>query len=83
MKQSIFLKRISLFIIFIFVSVFVIAQDDPGGPGGPGDPGGTPQGWVPIDGGLAALLAAGVGYGAKKAYEYRSKKQKIAKNKME
>jgi hypothetical protein len=32
---------------------------------------------------LAALLAAGVGYGAKKAYEYRSKKQKIAKNKME
>ncbi|HMO34349.1 MAG TPA: hypothetical protein PKE07_15235 [Lacibacter sp.] len=38
------------------------------GPGG--DPEGDPD-LVPIDGGLGFLLAAGVGYGVKKAREYR------------
>lgn len=36
--------------------------------GGP-DPGGNPA--VPIDGGLGFLLAAGVGYGARKVYRNR------------
>jgi hypothetical protein len=36
------------------------------------DPGGDPD--VPIDGGLSLLLAAGVGYVAKKGYEARKKK---------
>ncbi|WP_371860481.1 PID-CTERM protein-sorting domain-containing protein [Segetibacter aerophilus] len=34
-------------------------------------PGGDPD--VPIDGGLSILLAAGVGYVAKKGYEKRKK----------
>jgi len=42
------------------------------GPGG--DPGGDPD-LIPIDGGLGFLLAAGVGYGAKKARDLRKKKE--------
>ncbi|MCE3282538.1 MAG: hypothetical protein K0Q66_1275 [Chitinophagaceae bacterium] len=30
---------------------------------------------VPLDGGLSLLIAAGVGYGAKKAHEMRKKKK--------
>jgi hypothetical protein len=37
----------------------------------PTPPGGDPD--VPIDGGLSILLAAGVGYVAKKGYEKRKK----------
>ena len=63
---------------------FSFAQNSPGGGGlGPNDPGGTSPGWVPIDGGLAVLLAVGVGYGAKKAYDYRSKKQKILRSQLD
>jgi len=36
------------------------------------DPGGDPD--VPIDGGLSLLLAAGVGYVAKKGYDARTRK---------
>ena len=35
------------------------------------DPGGDPD--VPIDGGVSLLIAAGVAYGAKKAYDKRKK----------
>lgn len=58
---------------------------DPGDPFGGGNPGGTnngggggtgggggPVGAVPVDGGLTLLLAAGLGYGARKAYQNRS-----------
>lgn len=38
-----------------------------------------PEGGVPVDGGLGLLLAAGVGYGAKKAYDYRKNKVKCEK----
>lgn len=38
------------------------------------DPGGDPDAAVPIDGGLSLLLAAGVGYVAKKGYDARKKK---------
>ena len=42
------------------------------GPGG--DPGGDPD-LIPIDGGLGFLLAAGVGYGVKKARDFHRKKK--------
>lgn len=41
---------------------------------GPGDPGCDPlDPACPIDGGLSLLIAAGIGLGAKKAYEARNK----------
>ena len=39
------------------------------------DPGGDPDTEVPIDGGVSLLVAAGVAYGAKKAYDKRKKDQ--------
>lgn len=39
------------------------------------DPGGDPDTEVPIDGGVSLLVAAGVAYGAKKAYDKRKKNQ--------
>jgi hypothetical protein len=47
---------------------------NPGDPFGGGNPAGTPTdpvGAVPVDGGLAFLLAAGIGYGARKKYQFR------------
>ena len=41
-------------------------------------PGGDPD--VPIDGGLSILLAAGVGYVAKKGYEKRKKNSEEKKH---
>lgn len=35
----------------------------------PGDPGPDPDPQVPIDGGLSLLVAAGVGYAAKRAHD--------------
>lgn len=64
---------------FLFLSLFVIASvivnAQPGGPGNE-DPGGPQSGGVPLDAGLTVLLAAGAGYGAKKAYDYRKKSKK-------
>jgi len=40
------------------------------------DPGTDPD--IPIDGGLSLLIAAGIGYGAKKAYDKRKKAQKVS-----
>ena len=37
----------------------------------PPDPGGDPDTGVPLDGGLSILVAAGVGYGAKKIRDAR------------
>lgn len=43
--------------------------------GGPGDPGCDPlDPACPIDGGLSLLIAAGIGLGAKKAYNSRKEK---------
>jgi hypothetical protein len=67
--------RFSLILIsFIFVAIDIFAQgpgEEGGGPGG--DPGGDPD-LIPVDGGLGFLLAAGVGYGVKKAREYKRRK---------
>ncbi len=44
--------------------------------GGPGDPGCDPlDPACPIDGGLSLLIAAGIGIGAKKAYDARNKQK--------
>ena len=49
-------------------------SNNPGDPFGGGNPGGNPPvGAVPVDGGLSLLLLAGVGYGARKTYQHRSK----------
>lgn len=40
------------------------------------NPGGDPD-EIPIDGGLSLLIAAGVAYGAKKAYDKRKKGPKV------
>lgn len=37
-----------------------------------GGPGGNPD--TPLDGGLSVLIAAGIGYGAKKVHDNRKKK---------
>jgi hypothetical protein len=53
-----------------------IAQD-PGCPADcPGNPDCLPE-CVPIDGGLSLLIAAGIGLGAKKAYDRKKTMQKI------
>jgi hypothetical protein len=43
--------------------------------GDPEDPGGDPD--APIDGGVSLLIAAGVGYGFKKANDYRKKNKTV------
>lgn len=69
MKQAIIVKRLLIVFFFCLSAAVVVAQGGPGDPGG--DPGGGPIGAIPVDGGLAFLLAAGVGYGAKKMHERR------------
>ena len=69
MKQSFILKQLTLIFFFCLSAVLVFAQ------GGPGDPGGGPVGAIPVDGGLAFLLAAGVGYGAKKVWDGRKSRK--------
>jgi hypothetical protein len=58
-------------------TVLLLAQ---GGPGDPGDPGPDPDPAVPIDGGLTLLIAAGIGYAAKKGYDRRKKMKAEEKN---
>lgn len=55
-------KNILILILILASATEVMAQ-----PHNPGNP-------VPLDGGLSALLAAGIGYGAKKAYDVRKKR---------
>lgn len=59
------LLQVLVLMMFICVPVFSIAQI------GDFDPGGDPDVPVPFDGGISLLLAAGIGYGVKKAYEKR------------
>ncbi|MBU6157939.1 MAG: hypothetical protein KGP35_02795 [Bacteroidetes bacterium] len=69
-------NRYAIRFALIHLSILLITTDifaqgagfDPGG-----EPGGDPD-LIPVDGGLGFLLAAGVGYGVKKAREYRRRK---------
>ena len=68
MKLKPFLTTAALSIVcFLMYVPSVSAQ-------GPDNPGGDPD--IPIDGGLSLLIAAGVAYGAKKAYDKRKKEPK-------
>lgn len=46
----------------------------------PEGPGGDPDAEVPLDGGVSLLVAAGVAYGAKKAYDKRKKDKEALKH---
>lgn len=64
------LKQIALMVCLLAMPALTMAL----GPGGPSDPGCDPlDPACPIDGGLSLLIAAGVGLGAKKAYDSRKK----------
>ncbi len=67
------MKKLILLLTLTFGSFLLYAQ-----PPGPGDDPDTP---VPFDGGLSLIIAAGVGYGAKKAYDAKKKKQTDASEK--
>jgi hypothetical protein len=73
MYQS-FLKRVNLIVVAILFLSITHVKAQPTEPD-PLDPGGPQSGAVPLDAGLTILLAAGAGYGAKKAYDYRKKKK--------
>ncbi len=60
-----YICRTAILLMTIIVPAVVNAQPNPGG-----DPD------VPIDGGLSLLLAAGVGYGAKKVHDARKKNKR-------
>ena len=62
-------KKIILTAIIFFFVLVVKAQPEENG----GDP---PESDVPLDGGITLLIAAGVGYGARK---YRNERRKIKK----
>ena len=73
-----FLKN-SLFTLLMIVLVLALPMlsngqvDPPPGPVG----GNNPDANVPIDGGLSLVIAAGVGYGAKKIRDYNKKKREV------
>ena len=58
-----------LFILVAIAALPMFSYAQPPDPGG--DPDETP---IPFDGGLSLAIAAGVGYGVKKAYAARKKK---------
>ena len=68
-------RNVVVFLMFVFLigAPFVGLAQDPGDPGcDPLDPA------CPIDGGLSLLIAAGIGIGAKKAYDAKRNKAKEA-----
>ncbi|MCB0397007.1 MAG: hypothetical protein KDD36_10155 [Flavobacteriales bacterium] len=60
-----------LFFLMLGFQVYIMAQPPVGGPSG--DPGPAGPDNVPIDGGIGLLVAAGLLYGGKKAYDHRNK----------
>ena len=61
--RSFCLKRVVVFAFLVISTLPVLSQ-----PGGDGE---VDPDLIPIDGGLGFLLAAGVGYGIKKARDYK------------
>jgi hypothetical protein len=73
-------KKVLFMFSFLIYGLLVHAQPQDLDPL---DPGGPQSGGVPVDGGLVFLLAAGAGYGAKKAYDFRKKNKKEKDRKSE
>jgi hypothetical protein len=71
------LTRLIMCAVLCLPTMLLFAQGGPGDPGGDPDPG---QG-VPFDGGLTLLVAAGIGYAAKKGVEKRKMKKAAAEEK--
>jgi len=59
------MKKKFLLVLFVALGSVAYAQ--------PGDPGDNPDASTPIDGGVSALAAAGVGYAIKKMRNARAK----------
>jgi hypothetical protein len=75
MKRNHIFSILSILLICILMPTIGFAQIDPGDPGcNPLDP------LCPIDGGVSLLIAAGIGLGAKKAYQERNKKKVVMEN---
>ncbi len=65
------LATLFIFTVICFLLSFEssIAGGPPGPPGGGGGPPCWPPPCIPIDGGIGFLIAAGVAYGGKKAFD--------------
>ena len=74
MKKQTQIIQILVILLVLLIPMLLMAQPvgNPYGTGG-GDPDAAP-----IDGGLSLLVAAGVGYGAKKLKERRQKRTTVA-----
>ena len=68
------LTLISLILFFVLPLLTIADPPPPPGSGGSSPSGQQPVG-APIDGGLGILLALGLGYGGKKLYDARKKKE--------
>jgi len=61
-----------LIVIPFLITVYIGIEDaysQPPPPGGGGDPPCWPPPCIPIDGGIGFLIAAGIAYGGKKAFD--------------
>ena len=67
------MKYISSFVFIAIILFFLINFLPVRGYAQLGDPGEDPDAQIPIDDGVVLLIAAGVGYGLKKAIENRKK----------
>lgn len=66
------IKKILLTSVIFFLLVFTSLADAPPGPGsGPSGTDPPVGGGTPIGGGILILISLGVGYGVKKAYDFR------------
>lgn len=80
MKKSKYIKLALCLALGCFLSLGVFAQGVGGGDNTAGSPGDDPNDKpdpeipIPLDGGVSILIAAGVGYGAKKYRDYLKEK---------
>jgi hypothetical protein len=71
--KTFLLTRLAMCVALCLPAIIVLAQGDPGIDPDPGN-------GVPFDGGLSLLVAAGIGYAAKKGYDKRKRKQEAEKH---
>ncbi len=61
---------LSLLILFVFSSSYLLGQIGGGGPPGSGGPPCWPPPCVPVDGGISILVAIGAFFGGKSFYDF-------------